>query len=391
MKNNIVKVLITDPLSDAGISVLKDAGISIVYNTDAKKKELLGIVPEVDGWIIRSGSLIDKDLINAATKLQVIGRAGVGVDNIDIPIATEKGIIVMNTPDVNTVSAAEHTIGIMLSLARNISIGSQRLNAGNWDRNNLIGTELRNKTIGIVGLGKIGREVMNRCLSFGMRVIGFDPYIKDNLFSPDDVTLTDLDTLTKESDFITLHVPKLDSTNNLFDLKRLKMMKSTAMIINVARGGIINEEDLSIAVKERIISGAAIDVFVDEPIDTNHPFINIDNILMTPHLGASTKEAKEGVSVTICELVRDYLLNNKLSSALNIPISDMNILKQIQPHLLLAEKMGIIQGQLAQEPIRKVRINVQGSFDDIKPIMLAFIKGLLNDSIPDLSVSLIRY
>jgi len=383
MKNNIVKVLITDPLSDAGISVLKDAGISIVYNTDAKKKELLGIVPEVDGWIIRSGSLIDKDLINAATKLQVVGRAGVGVDNIDIPIATEKGIIVMNTPDVNTVSAAEHTIGIMLSLARNISIGSQRLNAGNWDRNNLIGTELRNKTIGIVGLGKIGREVMNRCLSFGMRVIGFDPYIKDNLFSPDDVTLTDLDTLTKESDFITLHVPKLDSTNNLFDLKRLKMMKSTAMIINVARGGIINEEDLSIAVKERIISGAAIDVFVDEPIDTNHPFINIDNILMTPHLGASTKEAKEGVSVTICELVRDYLLNNKLSSALNIPISDMNILKQIQPHLLLAEKMGTIQGQLAQEPIRKVRINVQGPFDDIKPIMLAFIKGLLNDSIPD--------
>ena len=192
---------------------------NLIAKTKAKKKELLGIVPEVDGWIIRSGSLIDKDLINAATKLQVIGRAGVGVDNIDIPIATEKGIIVMNTPDVNTVSAAEHTIGIMLSLARNISIGSQRLNAGNCDRNNLIGTELRNKTIGIVGLGKIGREVMNRCLSFGMRVIGFDPYIKDNLFSPDDVTLTDLDTLTKESDFITLHVPKLDSTNNLFDLK----------------------------------------------------------------------------------------------------------------------------------------------------------------------------
>ena len=153
---------------------------------------------------------------------RLLAALEVGVDNIDIPIATEKGIIVMNTPDVNTVSAAEHTIGIMLSLARNISIGSQRLNAGNWDRNNLIGTELRNKTIGIVGLGKIGREVMNRCLSFGMRVIGFDPYIKDNLFSPDDVTLTDLDTLTKESDFITLHVPKLDSTNNLFDLKDLR-------------------------------------------------------------------------------------------------------------------------------------------------------------------------
>ena len=383
MKDNKIKVLITDPLSDAGTSVLKNADISIVYNTDADKKELLNIVSEIDGWIIRSGTVIDEDLINSAKKLQVIGRAGVGVDNIDIPAATQKGIIVMNTPDVNTVSAAEHTIGIMLSLARNISIGNQRLNAGNWDRNNLIGTELRNKTIGIVGLGKIGREVMTRCLSFGMRVIGFDPYIADNIFSSDEVKLTDLDTLTRQSDFITVHVPKLESTDNLFDLERIKMMKSTAMLINVARGGIINEDDLALAVKQGIIAGAAIDVFVKEPIEKDHPFTSIDNILMTPHLGASTKEAKEGVSVTICELVRDYIIDNKLSSALNIPITDMNILKQIQPHLLLAEKMGIIQGQLAQGAIQKVKVNVQGLFDDIKPFMLSFIKGLLNDLIPE--------
>ena len=169
----------------------------------------------------------------------------------------------------------------------------------------------------------------------------------------------------------------------MFDLERIKMMKSTAMIINVARGGIINEEDLAVAVKEGIIVGAAIDVFVKEPIEKDHPFTKIDNILMTPHLGASTKEAKEGVSVTICELVRDYIINNKLSSALNIPISDMNILKQIQPHLLLAERMGTIQGQLAQGAIQKVKVNVQGPFDDFKPFMLAFIKGLLNDRIPD--------
>jgi D-3-phosphoglycerate dehydrogenase len=169
----------------------------------------------------------------------------------------------------------------------------------------------------------------------------------------------------------------------MFDLERIKMMKSTAMIINVARGGIINEEDLAVAVKEGIIAGAAIDVFVQEPIKKDHPFTNIDNILMTPHLGASTKEAKEGVSVTICELVRDYIIDNKLSSALNIPIGDMNILKQIQPHLLLAEKMGIIQSQLAQGAIQKVKVKVQGPFDDIKPIMLSFIKGLLNDLIPD--------
>ena len=383
MKDNKFKVLITDPLSDAGLAALKNADISVVYNTDIEKKELLNIVSKIDGWIIRSGTVIDKDLINTAKKLQVIGRAGVGVDNIDIPAATEKGIIVMNTPDVNTVSAAEHTIGIMLSLARNISIGNQRLNAGNWDRNNLIGTELKNKTIGIVGLGKIGREVMSRCLSFGMSVIGFDPYIADNIFSPDEVILTDLDTLTRQSDFITVHVPKLESTDNLFDLERIRMMKSTAMIINVARGGIINEEDLAVAVNEGTIAGAAIDVFVNEPIEKDHPFTNIDNILMTPHLGASTKEAKEGVSVTICELVRDYILDNKLSSALNIPIGDMNMLKQIQPHLLLAEKMGVIQSQLAQGAIQKVKVKVQGPFDDIKPFMLSFIKGLLKDLVPD--------
>ena len=383
MKDKMIQILVTDPLSDAGISVLENAKIKVVVDSNANKQDLLKIVPEIDGWIIRSGTIIDKDLIHAAKKLQVIGRAGVGVDNIDLPAATQKGIIVMNTPDVNTVSAAEHTIGIMLSLARNISIASQRLNSGKWDRNNLVGTELRNKTIGIVGLGKIGREVMTRCLSFGMRVIGCDPYITDNIFSSDDVRLTDLDTLTKESDFISVHVPKLDSTNNLFDLERIKLMKSTSMIINVARGGIINEQDLAFAVKEGIIAGAAVDVFVNEPIEKDHPFINIDNILITPHLGASTKEAKEGVSVTICELVRDYLINNKLSSALNIPITDMNILKQIQPHLLLSERMGIIQGQLAQGAIQKVKVNVQGPFDDFKPFMLAFIKGLLNDRIPD--------
>ena len=220
-------------------------------------------------------------------------------------------------------------------------------------------------------------------MSFGMSVIGYDPYIADNIFSQDEVKLTDLDTLTRQSDFITVHVPKLESTDNLFDLERIKMMKSTAMLINVARGGIINEDDLALAVKQGIIAGAAIDVFVNEPIEKDHPFTSIDNILMTPHLGASTREAKEGVSVTICELVRDYIIDNKLSSALNIPITDMNTLKQIQPHLLLAEKMGIIQGQLAQGAIQKVKVNVQGPFDDIKPFMLSFIKGLLNDLVPD--------
>ena len=322
----MLRVLVSDPVTDSGNAVLKDAGLDIVYEPDADKAALLKIVPNVDGWIIRSGTTIDQDLIEVADKLQVIGRAGVGVDNIDIPAATKKGIVVMNTPDVNTVSAAEHTVGIMLALARNISIGHQGLNIGEWNRHALVGTELRNKTIGIVGLGKIGREVMSRCLSFSMRILGYDPYITENLFSADEITLTDLDTLTRESDFITLHVPMLDSTRNLFDLERLQKMKPTARIINVARGGIINENDLAAAIQDGVIAGAAVDVFVNEPINKDHPLVNLKNVLLTPHLGASTKEAKEGVSVTICEMVSDYLVNYKLSSALNIPISDITVL-----------------------------------------------------------------
>ena len=379
----MLRVLVSDPVANSGNAVLKDSGFDIVYEPDADKVALLKIVPNVDGWIIRSGTTIDQDLIEAADKLQVIGRAGVGVDNIDIPAATQKGIVVMNTPDVNTVSAAEHTVGIMLGLARNISIGHGGLNIGEWNRHSLVGTELKNKTIGIVGLGKIGREVMSRCLSFGMRIMGYDPYITENLFSADEIVLTDLDTLTRESDFITLHVPMLDSTRNLFDLERIQMMKPTARIINVARGGIINENDLATAIKDGVIAGAAVDVFVKEPIEKDHPLVNLENVLLTPHLGASTNEAKEGVSIAICEMVRDYLVNQKLSSALNIPISDMTVLKQIQAHLDLTEKMGIIQGQLALGAIEKVHMEVQGIFEDFKPLILAFIKGLLTDRIPD--------
>ena len=378
-----MRVLVSDPVADSGNAILKNAGLDIVYEPGADKAALLKIVPDVDGWIIRSGTTIEQDLIEAADKLQVIGRAGVGVDNIDIPAATQKGIVVMNTPDVNTVSAAEHTIGIMLALARNISIGHRELNIGEWNRHSLVGTELRNKTIGIVGLGKIGREVMSRCLSFGMRILGYDPYITENLFSVDEIALTDLDRLTRESDFITLHVPMLDSTHNLFDLKRIQMMKPTARIINVARGGIINETDLATAIKDGVIAGAAVDVFVKEPIDKDHPLVNLENVLLTPHLGASTNEAKESVSTTICEMIRDYLMNHTLSSALNIPISDMTVLKQLQAHLELMEKMGIIQGQLAQGAIEKVHMEVQGFFEDFKPLILAFIKGLLTDRIPD--------
>ncbi|MDC0645946.1 phosphoglycerate dehydrogenase [bacterium] len=378
-----MKILVSDSITDAGLSILKDSGLDIVYLPDGTPEEKQNAAKDVHGWIIRSGTKITAEMIHTAENLQVIGRAGVGVDNIDFPSATRKGIVVMNTPDVNTISAAEHTVGLMLTLSRNIHQGHSGIEKGEWNRHKLVGTELRYKTLGIVGLGKIGREVMDRCRSFGMNMIGFDPYVSQDMFREDEIKIVDLDTLTKTADFISVHVPLNDHTRDLFNFERLCQMKPTARIINVARGGIINETDLAKAVKEEKIAGAAIDVFTSEPIDISHPLVGIPNIVLSPHLGASTKEAKEGVSRAICEQVRDCLLHDKLSSALNMPISDMAKLKEIQPFLQLAELLGHLQSQIAEGPISHVSIDCQGAADEIKPISLACLKGLLQSHVPE--------
>ena len=378
-----MKVLVSDPITDIGMSILNEAGLDIVYLPDGTPEEKQNAAQDVQGWIIRSGTQITADMIQSAKNLQVIGRAGVGVDNIDFPSATRKGVVVMNTPDVNTISAAEHTVALMLTLSRNIHRGHSELEKGEWNRHQLVGTELRNKTLGIVGLGKIGREVMERCRSFGMNMIGYDPFVSQNMFREDEIKIVDLDTLTQTADYITLHVPLNDQTINLFNYDRLCRMKSSARIINVARGGIINEEDLAKAVSEEKIAGAAIDVFTAEPIDGTHPLVGIPNIVLSPHLGASTKEAKEGVSRAICEQVRDCLLHEKLSNALNMPISDMVKLKEIQPYLGLAEMLGQIQSQIAEGPIDHVSIECYGTADEIKPISLACLKGLLQSRVPE--------
>ena len=378
-----MKVLISDPITDAGIAILNDAGFEIVYLPNSEPDEIQDVAKDVHAWIIRSGTNITADMIQSANNLQVIGRAGVGVDNIDFPSATRKGIVVMNTPDVNTISAAEHTVALMLTSSRNIHRGHGGLEKGEWNRHELVGTELLNKTLGIVGLGKIGREVMERCRSFGMKLIGYDPFVSQDMFSEEDIKIVDLDTLTEMADFITVHVPLNDQTRDLFDYNRLCKMKYSARIINVARGGIINEPDLARAVSEEKIAGAAIDVFTSEPIDSSHPLIGVQNIVLTPHLGASTQEAKEGVSRAICEQVRDCLLYEKLSNALNMPISDMANIKEIKPYLDLAELLGHLQSQIAEGPISHISIECFGSADEIKPISLACLKGLLQSRIPE--------
>ena len=378
-----IKILITDPISDRGVELLKESGFEILLKPNISSDELQSLIGNIDGWIIRSGTKISKDFINDAKQLQIIGRAGVGTDNIDIESATSNGVIVMNVPDGNTVSAAEHTMAMMLSLSRNIQLGHMGLIKGDWDRHKLVGNELRNKKLGVVGLGKIGREVIKRALSYDMQILGYDPFVSQDQFDENEIKVVSLDELTKESDYITLHVPINDATRNLFDIKRLKSMKSNAKIINVARGGIINEEDLSIALNDEVISGAAIDVFVEEPLSKKSSLLNTKNILLTPHLGASTYEAKEGVSLSICNQMIEYFHNEKLINVLNIPITDPAVIKKMLPYYKLVEKMGSILFQLSKAPIKELEIICYGKASDSKSISLVLLKSILSNMIDE--------
>ncbi|HIB31649.1 MAG TPA: phosphoglycerate dehydrogenase [Candidatus Marinimicrobia bacterium] len=377
-----MKVLVSDPITESGMSILQDAGLEVDYLPEGSIDEKRSACKDVHGWIIRSGTEISADFLEEADSLQVIGRAGVGVDNIDIPAATHKGVVVVNTPDVNTISAAEHTVALMLALSRNIPKGHRGMRKGQWNRHNLVGSELRNKTLGIVGLGKVGREVMKRCRAFNMKILGHDPYVTQDQFQLDEVEIVDLDALIEKADYITLHVPITDATRDLFDYEQLCKMKSSARIINVARGGIINEAGLVKALKDGKISGAAIDVYTTEPLDKNSPLVKAPNIVLTPHLGASTTEAKEGVSIAVCEQVRDYLLHEKLTNALNMPFADFGKLKEIQPTLSLAELLGRVQAQVVTGAIKSITLECYGT-EEIKPISLAFLKSLLQTRVPN--------
>lgn len=372
-----MKVLFTDQISDEGRKIITNSGIEVIdvsaeWPTDSIE------LSEIDGWVLRSGTLLTNELIEKSSKLKVIGRAGVGVDNIDIQAATINGVLVMNTPDANTTSAAEHTVALLLALSRNIHEGYHSMIHGKWEREKFIGTELNGKTVGVVGLGKIGSEVIKRLYPFKMRILGYDPYIKEKNYDLDYVKFTSLEKLCKESDFISIHVPKTESTIGLFNLKLFNKMKPTAKIINCSRGGIIDEKDLLTALNEEIIGGAALDVFEEEPV-TKSPLIKAKNILYTPHLGASTVEAKEGVSKAICAQVRDYLLNGSIGNALNIPILDMDLLRRLEPYLKLSEKLGALHQQIASGPVDIVSITTAGTLKETNVITLAFLKGFLQE------------
>ncbi|MEA3305450.1 MAG: phosphoglycerate dehydrogenase [Candidatus Omnitrophota bacterium] len=376
----ITKILISDPLAEEGIKILeKEKGFKVDVKPKLPPDELKELIKDYDALIIRSATKVTAAIISKAEKLKIVGRAGVGLDNVDINAASKKGIIVMNAPAGNTISTAEHTMSLILALSRNIAQANISIREGKWERKKFMGSELYNKTLGVIGLGRIGAEVAKRALSFKMKVLAYDPYFSEEKSKKLEVELTDFKTLLKQADYITLHTPMTGETRHLIGKEEFRLMKQGARIINCARGGIIDEEALNEALESSRIAGAAIDVYEKEP-PTDNPLIKRPNVIATPHLGASTEEAQVNVAIDIAESVRDAILDKGIRNAVNAPSIDPEMLKNMRPYLRLAEKIGLLQAQLTNDRIRRVKIKYIGDVTeyDIAPITMALVKGLLS-------------
>jgi D-3-phosphoglycerate dehydrogenase len=375
----IKKVLVSDPLSNKGLEILERAkNLTYDLKPGLSPEELKIIIPEYDGIIIRSETKLKGDLIEAGTRLRVIGRAGIGLDNVDLPAATKKGIVVMNTPQENAIAAAEHTIAMILSISRRIPQATASMKAGKWEKKKFMGVELYNKTLGMIGIGVIGTVVADRARGLKMKVIGYDPYLSKEVAEKKGVDLISYDELLSRSDFITVHTPLTDETRNLIDKNALDKMKDGVILINCARGGIINEKDLYEAIKGGKVAGAALDVFEKEPA-TGNPLLELEEVVTTPHLGASTGEAQENVSIAIAQQIVDYLTLGEARNAVNMPAVSPAILPFLRPYLRLGEKLGSFLGQISNYAIEELLIEYQGEVVEYgtKPITISVLKGLL--------------
>jgi D-3-phosphoglycerate dehydrogenase len=374
------RVLVTDDLSPEAVALLEEhADIEFDVAKGLRPEELEARIVGYDALIVRSSARATAEVIAAADKLRVIGRAGVGVDNINIPAASERGIVVMNTPGANTVATAEHTMALLLALCRNIPQAVASLKEGRWDRKRYKGVEVRDKTVGIVGLGRIGRRVARRCRAFGMEVICYDPYLSDERVHQMRIDRVSLDELLARSDFITLHAALTPRTKGMIDKEAIAKMKPGVRIINAARGDLIDEEALIEALQSGLVAGAALDVLSKEPADPDNPLLHMDNVLVTPHLAASTQEAQRQVGIQVVSQVIDALHDIEYRNAVNMPVVDNQALKELRPYLAMAERLGSMQNQMALDAITKVEVGVQGQVisQHIKPITVAILKGLL--------------
>ena len=374
------KVLVSDDLAPQGLEVLRQArGIELIEKPGLSVGELLEIIPEIDGLVIRSGTKVTADVIEAATNLRVVGRAGIGVDNIDVRAATARGIAVLNTPDGNAITTAEHAIALLVSLARHIPQATASMKAGKWEKKKFQGTELYDRTLGVIGLGNIGRIVANRAQGLGMKVIAYDPPISHEAAAKLDVQLVSLEELFSRADAISVHVPKTKETTGILNRAAFELTRPGVLLINAARGGIIDEADLLEALEAGKVGGAAIDVFEQEPPPADHPLLAHERVICTPHLGASTEQAQVNVSVAVAEQVRDYLLNEVVRNAINVPSLSPELREEMGPYLLLAEKLGRFHGQLSAESVEQVEVEYAGEVAALRtaPITIAVLKGLL--------------
>ena len=381
------KVLIADKMSPSAMEVFKNRGVDVDVITGLSKDELIKIIPDYDGMAVRSSTRPDAEIITAATNLKVIGRAGIGVDNIDIKAATDRGVVVMNTPFGNAITTAEHAIAMLFAAARQIPSASTRTQNGEWPKSDFKGTELFNKTLGLIGCGNIGSLVAERALRLKMKVIAFDPYLTEERAVKLGVEKVELETLFQRADAITLHTPLVESTKNIVSRKHLGMTKKGVIIVNCARGGLVDEEALKDALEAGHVRAAALDVFAVEPAKEN-PLFGTPNFIATPHLGASTLEAQENVAVQVAEQMADYLLTGAVSNALNTPSITAEEAPRLKPWVDLADKLGSLTGQLLRGPVKAIEITYKGSVTQLNtnPMSAAALAGLLKAAMPDVNM-----
>lgn len=380
-----MRVLVSDNLSEVGVRIFEETpDIDVDVNTGLTPEELKGIIGQYEGLVIRSATKVTADIIEAADNLKVIGRAGIGLDNVDIPAASKRGIVVMNTPEGNTITTAEHTIAMIMALSRNIPRATASLKEGRWEKKKLQGRELYNKTLGLIGAGHIGRIVADRAKGLKMKVIVFDPYIKPEAIEKLDLEPVSFEELLGRADYITVHTPKTEETTNLIDREAIAKMKKGAYVINCARGGIVNEDDVYEALVSGHLGGAAFDVFTTEP-PGKMKLMELENFVCTPHLGASTREAQDNVARDVAEQIVAYLLHGSVKNAVNVPSISEELMTTLRPYVTLVERMGSLQAQLVESAIVELQVNYSGKVVDydVEPLTTAALKGLLTPILTD--------
>ena len=383
------RVLVSDKLSKTAVQVFRDRGVDVDYQPDLGKDKdaLLKAIDGYDGLAIRSATKVTAKLIGAAKNLRVIGRAGIGVDNVDVPAASQRGIIVMNTPFGNSITTAEHAIAMMFAVARQITAADASTQAGKWEKNRFMGVEITGKTLGVIGCGNIGSIVADRGLGLKMRVIAYDPFLSEERAVQIGVDKVELDELFRRSDFITLHTPLTEKTRNIVDAAAIAKMKDDVRIINCARGGLIVEEDLAAAIKSGKVAGAGVDVFVTEPAETS-PLFGLPNVVCTPHLGAATTEAQENVAVQVAEQMSDYLTQGAVTNALNMPSISADEAPRLRPFIELAQNLGSFAGQLTETTINGITIEYAGDVAEMntKALTGALLAGLLKPMLAEVNM-----